>query len=227
MDPSIVLDTPVEGTGKREREEELPTSAKKRKLPSNGDLLTIADKDETAADSSLMYVEPNLNTNKQKKKRGKKRIFEDINDNPFNQIDQIKYLDPSKAGESKRINDKQVNMLIAEISTQANINTINESKNLLKRGNIVRSKSNRKLEIKCKVRGLITDKGRKNIEKILKIKKNELLSRVILAMNQLYIAGCYEVFKIYKAENVKLRLSEGIDIRGREPKLLKQPTDPP
>jgi hypothetical protein len=148
-----------------------------------------------------------------------------INENPYNKIKKIKFCNPKSIEKSKSINDKQTNLMVAELTTQANINACNYSKNLLMRGKILKDEDHKQL--KLNIRGIITKDNEKRIKKTIKSKKRISISEAIKIMNTTYIVGTLDILRIYREENTKLRLNEGVNIKRRFPKAIREIKDPP
>jgi hypothetical protein len=194
------------------------------------DLVVIEDTYDNLKRKREIDIQENYSTNEDmqytgKGKKKRKNDKSNINENKFNMIDRVN-INITNEKEKQFTEDKQRNMIIAEKTTQANINSYNISRNILKNGKIKRNKTNSGNNLKLNIRGLITEKSIQTIKNKInctQININELTK----ILNTYYIVGTIEILKIYKLENAKLRESEGINIKGRYPRLIEEVKDPP
>jgi ribonuclease HI len=148
-------------------------------------------------------IEPKPKSNKLEKIK--------INDNPDNNVPRIHY---HHENTTKRIEIeiKQVNLMIARRTTQKNINSRNKSLNRLANGRITNHITKDSINTKQITRGIVNNKLIEKIETEFNIKDKNIIKRLAMKINNLYLIGCKNMFDIYRKENVILRKNEGVDI---------------
>lgn len=130
----------------------------------------------------------------------------------FNNIARVLHNQKDNSNSNLQFNIAQVNAIITGITTQKNINNYNKSTELWKRGKVKISTSKDDRDIICRVRGIVTKSYENKIAKWTGYKDSKKIDKIVKEVNSLYIAGCFDMYKIYKEENIRLRKEEGVNI---------------
>jgi len=118
----------------------------------------------------------------------------------------------------------QTNCILAGLTSQDNINNRNINSNPLNSLNacIEESKGNDSKQIKLDSKGLLTNKLKMRIAEMCRTRrKNRVTSKILKVIQRVYLDAVKESLQYYREENIKLRESEGVNIRNKYPRIIK------
>jgi hypothetical protein len=156
---------------------------------------------------------------------------------PMNNITQIRNIQSNNISRIRyqhensylalKVNLCQTNCILAGLTSQDNINNRNLNSNPLNSLNAcIKEDSNRK-QLKLDSKGLLTNKLKNRIIEMCQIRRKKRAElKIFRVIQRTYLQAIKKALDYFREENIKLRESEGVNIKNKYPRIIKPKGNP-